>query len=400
MHGYDPRVAVVGTDSADVRKRLQRPAKALDPNAWLRYEKTIGLPSVDCRSLFPDFLVVSSARTGTTWMSANLGRDPRFLISPEKEVRYFDVLWRRYPIEWYCRRFAREPGRLAGDVSPTYALLPTFAIKHIHSLKPELKIVFLLRHMPRRAWSHLRHTLKYGEANFVGREDDSQRISHDDQVRNVVHDFLLSSGDYEGIIRRWATSFPREQIHIAFFEDAIAAPEKYFARLLTFLGVRSSLLAEPIRCAVNQGDNSRPTKKLTRFISEIYAKRQQSLERYLQEEFGLSPWWPAVPLKTGTRSAIPLPDSFYGNNIELHDGMFRAARKRKWWDQPSGQFEEGPSAYFISDLHRMLNPESFGDETELCRGGLSLEDRRLVHAIDRLAESARFDHLEDQDLRL
>jgi hypothetical protein len=353
---------------------VETPAR-LDPTDWLTYRRTIGLPTIDQRRSLPDFLVISPAKTATTWLAVNLNRHPRILVPAEKEVRYFDLRWRHRSIDWYCSRFTRESGRLACDVSPSYALLPSFAIEHVHSIMPDLKIMLLLRDLPSRAWSHLKHTRVHGEANFVGRAGRIDDVEFDDLISNLVHDYTFSTNDYEGIIRRWLKWFPKEQFHIAFFEDAVTTPKRYFARLFAFLGVDAETWLELEEMPVNEGDPSPAPAALAEWMEAIYTERRRSLARYLKQTFNLTPPWPNVPIKIASTRPRPLPNLVAHRAVEFDRGLF--------WDVEDKQVG---SAQFLGDLLRTRDPASFSAEYKLRDHGTSLEDLRLVHELDRFAE--------------
>jgi len=338
--------------------------------------------------MLPDFLVVSPPKSGTSWLAANLSRHPHILVPLEKEVRYFDKQWRHFSLEWCCQRFVRGPEQLAADVSPTYALLPDLAIKHIRSLKPDLKFVVLLRDLPARAWSHLKHMRVHGEANFEGRAGSVESAQHNDLIWNLVDDYSLSASDYEGMLRRWLRWFPKEQFHVAFFEDAVAAPERYFAQLFAFLGVERELCREFVLGEVNEGPDSPPTADNVWWMEKIYVERYRRLERYLKETFALTPPWPEHRTDVHNDGPKPLPGRVAGRTVALDKGLFWHAEEGQKL-APSGGRTRSPAALpaqFVGDLLRSSEPAYFAAEAKLRQHGLSLEDLRLIHQLDRIAE--------------
>jgi hypothetical protein len=356
----------------------------MDSARWLEYQDVVGLPTVDQRTSLPDFLVISPAKTGSTWLATNLNRHPRILIPPEKEVRYFDVYWRRRLIDWYCSRFTRHSTRLAGDVSPSYALLPSFAIEYIHSIKPNLKIVILLREPAARAWSHLKHTLAFGEANFFANSRALKDVTAEDIVSNLVHDYTLSAGDYEAILRRWLKWFPKEQFHIAFFEDAISTPERYLEGLFAFLGVDVGVRWELVRTPINKSeDASLPSPTTIEWMEAIYSQRRRSLGRFLEQTFQLELPWPDNPLKPSNSDPLRLPCCITGRAVELDDGLFWDVEE-KLSGQSSGNMARGER--FLGDLLRMHTRQLSPAEASLGDRGVSIEDLRLINVLDRLAE--------------
>src|SRR3974390_3472003 len=85
-------------------------SEAVDRTRWLRYAASLRAPKRGGR--LPDFLVVSPSKTGTSWLFEHLRYHPQIVVPPQKEVRYFDRLWRTHDIDWYCAQFARAPGML------------------------------------------------------------------------------------------------------------------------------------------------------------------------------------------------------------------------------------------------------------------------------------------------
>jgi hypothetical protein len=359
-------------------------ADGIDRTKWLQYARSLGTPAPDRGALLPEFLVVSPAKTGTSWLFEHLRYHQQILVPPEKEVRYFDRGWRTHDIDWYCAQFSRHQGRLAGDISPTYALLPAFAIKLISALKPDLKIVLLLREPAARAWSHLKHTFRFREANFAGCDGDFSELSLEDLICNLVDDFTLSSGDYESIVVRWSAHFPREQMHIAFFEDAVAAPERYFTSLLGFLGAKPPISPErrPLHEVIFQGMQFDVPIALQPWLLRLYQPRRRRIERLLLERFGMTAPWPATPEPEGP---VRLPGLFDGWVIELHDGEFHARRRGvdmlRRIGVPSRFFEQR-RAGFIGDLADSFAPHIACEEAPLRRAGFSREDCRLTRVLD------------------
>src|ERR1035441_10230486 len=93
----------------------------------------------------PDFMVISPGKTGTTWLAQHLARHPGIFVPPEKEARFFDNYWRFHDLNWYLDKYAGTMGRIRGDISPSYAWLPKYAIQLVRALNPHLKLIILAR---------------------------------------------------------------------------------------------------------------------------------------------------------------------------------------------------------------------------------------------------------------
>ena len=110
---------------------------------------------------FPEFFVISPPKTGTTWLFHQLQKHPDIYIPEVKEVKYFSDYWKYEDINWYLKHYRNSQSRKSGDISPTYSILPTTIIKILKNIKPDLKLIFLMRDPVNRAWSNAKHAYKY-----------------------------------------------------------------------------------------------------------------------------------------------------------------------------------------------------------------------------------------------
>lgn len=291
------------------------------PN-WLRYSEAVGLPKEDRPK--PDFLTICPARTGTTWLARHLGRHPGIYVPAEKELRYFDVRWRLQGIDWYQQQFQDAGGRLKGESTPSYALLPETAIRTIQRMNPRLKLIFLARRLPERAWSHTQHGCRHYEGAFRDRMAPLDQLPRAALARDFLSDYALSSADYCGTLRRWLSYFPLEQFHVRYFEDAVTWPEAYFGELLRFLGVDKPLPPDNLHIRVNPGGGTGLPDWADPFLENLFASRQDEIEIFLKRTFGLHPTWRAA--KFTRQDPIWLEDNEAGWRVSLHDGDFGGVR--------------------------------------------------------------------------
>src|SRR6185295_5025435 len=99
----------------------------------------------------PRFLIVSPPKTGSTWLADNLRRHPGVFVPTIKEVKYFSCFFEALDFDWYLGHFGEAGGRLKGEATPSYALLPVGRIRLLRRLFPGLKLVFLMREPIARA---------------------------------------------------------------------------------------------------------------------------------------------------------------------------------------------------------------------------------------------------------
>ena len=119
------------------------PALDHDALSWCLRQSHVGYDKF--RRQRPDFLVISPPKTGSTWLADNLRCHPQVFVPDIKEVRYFSRYFKWLDLNWYLDRFAPAAGRLKGEASPSYAILPMEKIRLLRGLMPDLKLVFLMR---------------------------------------------------------------------------------------------------------------------------------------------------------------------------------------------------------------------------------------------------------------
>lgn len=227
----------------------------------------------------PDFLGIGAQRSGTTWLHRNLTRhkDIWLFPAPLKEVHFFDELHveghegrhvkRTIKLQklairleklgratpeilstldylqkadrddaWYHRLFEIAPqGKLLGEVTPAYSLLPRVGIDHMLRINPEIRLLLLLRHPVERAWSHVRHTIDI-ETKYAT-DLDTVDVSANRVRVLAMSDANRQRTDYPGIIKRYLGLVPQEQLYISFFDRVLSEPLRLLADVAEFLGV-------------------------------------------------------------------------------------------------------------------------------------------------------------------
>ena len=212
-----------------------------------------------------DFLGIGAQRSGSSWLDAVLREHSAFWLPPIKELHYFDRLadgpwqrltgnqdsyrlarealrrggpaWRwhaRYLLgrrsdAWYLSLFEPGAGRLRGEITPRYSILPEEGIAHVARLLPEVRILYLLRDPVERAWSNLRRGAdRYGTPASWGEGDLRARLERSG---------VLTMGSYAQILARWERHLPAERILVACFEEIAEDPAGLLRRIGRFLGV-------------------------------------------------------------------------------------------------------------------------------------------------------------------
>ncbi len=238
----------------------------------------------------PDFLVISPPKTGSTWLAANLACHPQVFIPAVKEVKYFSSYSRWLDLHWYARQFRDAGGRLKGEATPSYSVLPCRTIRLIRALLPRVKLVFLMRDPVARAWSHARHNYVHHEANFRQYASDLDAVRAEEWRANFRHPWPLLSGDYLGQLRRWLAVFPREQIFVDCYERIATDPAGLLRAVLDFLGASTDVdwSSFRLRETILPGRPRTLPADLQADLRLLLRERTAELEAFLQDRFGLS----------------------------------------------------------------------------------------------------------------
>jgi len=100
----------------------------------------------------------------------------------------------------------------------------------MYQLKPEIRIVYLLRNPLERIVSNYRHDVRIYKK--IGKT-----ITDDFNTRLRTRPHLLDTSLYFKQLKRYLDFFPAEQIHVLLYEDLLAHPDETLAALTRFLRV-------------------------------------------------------------------------------------------------------------------------------------------------------------------
>ena len=178
----------------------------------------------------PDFLGIGAQKSGTTWLHAQLAEHPQLFLPAEKEVHYFDWNFHR-PLSSYAAHFRQAGDRVAGEITPGYAVLPDERIRFVARIMPRIRIIYLMRDPIERAWSQV----VMNEIELGG--TDPASVSDDDWIARVREPRVRQRGDHLAVLDAWSRYVPAEQRFIGFFEEIATDPAGLLGRVHQFLGV-------------------------------------------------------------------------------------------------------------------------------------------------------------------
>lgn len=200
----------------------------------------------------PTFLIIGSAKCGTTSLYHYLKGHPEVYMSPVKEPHFLTYhghvpetpdtseATRLLPPETcQLRTLADYSGLFKGASSKHLALgeastgylCGASAPTNVRAYLPEAKLIALLRDPAERAWSEFMMMRRFGQ------ESEGTLL---DIVRGRANTRYLALGQYGEALGRWYAEFPREQFRIYLFEDFASDTAKVVTDVLQFIGVDAS----------------------------------------------------------------------------------------------------------------------------------------------------------------
>lgn len=256
------------------------------------------------RSL-PDFLIIGSQKCGTTSLYQNLIEHPAVVPSISKEIRFFDIRYKRgmswykahFPLKFSKRISKKVYGgeRLTGEASPSYIFSP-HAPKRISEILPGVKLILMLRNPVKRAYSHYHHAVRYWDERLsfpdaVEEEENRLRGELEKLLENEdyyplkrIRYSYLSRGRYAEQLENWFGYFPREQFFIINSEDYFSNPVKCFKETLNFLELPAW---QPHRLRkYNEGKYPDMDASVESTLRQYFTAHNQRLYEMLGVDFG------------------------------------------------------------------------------------------------------------------
>ena len=184
----------------------------------------------------PDFVILGTQKSGTTWWFRLIEAHPRVVQPAEQrpELHVFDRLWDRWPTEAdvaaYHRYFPRPEGSLAGEKTPDYIDSP-WALPMLATAAPDAKVIVLFRDPIERYLSGRAHAERAWDGSAI---PTAQRTLAD--RRRVVAE-AIDKGRYASQLEAVRAAFPAEHVLALQYERCVLEPRAQLATTHAFLGL-------------------------------------------------------------------------------------------------------------------------------------------------------------------
>lgn len=195
----------------------------------------------------PNLFIAGAPKSGTTSLARYLADRPDVFFSRHKEPHYFakDMPNRRMMTdeESYLELFgeAKKEHKILAEASTLYLYSDT-SIKEIRAFNPEARIIAMLREPVGLAISlhaQLLYSLDEDVSDFEKAWNLQQARSRGDLLpKRCLDPSVLQYGKVAMLgqqVQRLFTLFPREQVHIIFFEDFVKNISNEYKKVVRFL---------------------------------------------------------------------------------------------------------------------------------------------------------------------
>ena len=267
----------------------------------------------------PDFICIGAEKAGTTWLYDNIRHHPDVWLPPPpfKELHYFNDkipnkqlqhlgkfnhgdIFRRYSpllhsprlgtlrwlwrfnhhkndsMQWYKSLFAVD-NRLCGDITPLYSTLDERGVEFVkQTVKPECRIVLILRDPVTRFWSSIKMLYRY-------ENNDIRKVDAGALVDELSRPYMALKSDYTRMIKTWEAFFPREQFGIFYYDDLVRDNRAFLENICRFIGVDCSDWSPPALDKRSNRDKHviRMPEDLEFAVSEFYLAELRDLSEMI-----------------------------------------------------------------------------------------------------------------------
>lgn len=202
----------------------------------------------------PQAYLIGAQKAGTTSLAFLLDQHPGIALSDPKEPNFYTHHWEE-GLDWYRACFNAPDDTMLLDASPSYTAMPVGLAgavaaqpdhplmqipARIHQVRPDAKLIYMLREPAARAHSAHYHNVR------AGRERQAFRKAITESA------YILPTGNYAAQLAHYLAHFPRTAVHVILFEDFARDPLAIVQGCFRFLGVEPATFKPTAEEARNQ----------------------------------------------------------------------------------------------------------------------------------------------------
>ena len=178
----------------------------------------------------PNFIGIGFQRCGTSWLNNILFEHPE-VGKPISGLHFFTDNFSKGE-GWYEEKLAKHlhGERILGEFSTPYCYpnsAPTVA-ERIHSLYPDVKLIFSIRHPVKRCESDFKRLVRIGKIKET-------KITFESAIE--YYPAIRERSLYSPVLSQFYSRFPKSNIHIIRFDDIENNSHDVVKKLFSFLNI-------------------------------------------------------------------------------------------------------------------------------------------------------------------
>lgn len=263
------------------------------------YKRNIYALTGPIRSL-PDFIIIGTARSGTTSLYYDICQHPCVLPAAYDELGYFDSNY-HLGQNWYRSLFPtlfskwlvkqKKQFAITGEDTPFYIWDPIVA-KRILKILPNIKLIVLFRNPVDRAYSNYHLAVREGSENLSFEDAIQVELKNLDKINdNIKQDVnkyaiarsYIAKGFYADQLKIWLELFRFEQLIIISTEDLESNPQKTLDNIYDFLKIPKNHVLIPEKQKIASYPKIKDETR--KFLIDLYKKSNAELFTMIGQTF-------------------------------------------------------------------------------------------------------------------
>lgn len=209
------------------------------------------------RENIPTFICIGAMKCGTTSLHKYLDAHPEVCMSSPKETGFFLRRTDRN-LDWYQQCFSGA-ARAYGETCTNYAKHPGFdgVPERIHSLLPDIRLLYLVRDPIERAVSHYVH-------NWVAKREDS---SVEEVLCPPDESWYVNVSRYHYQLSQYLEYYSLENICVIESERLRSARMDVLSEIFEFIGVEPDVKREWVQSEYHKSEEKQRRTDAAEFLT-------------------------------------------------------------------------------------------------------------------------------------
>lgn len=237
----------------------------------------------------PDFLCIGAQKAGTTWLYEKLRTHPQVAFPGRKEVHFWDLFYDR-GVDWYKQLYAQFTGKVAGDITPAYAILPRRRIQKVCEFNARIPIIFIMRNPIERAWSlALMNLRQLQKVHFEGENIHPEHLTDEFFRWQMNLKGSRARSNYYACLRNWFEFFSKEQFLLLEYETLLKDPKAVLVAVSRHIGIDplywENMPSESFSERIFAGEKHSVRESLRGFAVRMYREQIDKLSELLGKDY-------------------------------------------------------------------------------------------------------------------